>query len=124
VASIHWRLLFRLHDRGAVDRCLAKVSLLFGNGVQVGECKPYWKDPGLWECSIVSPAAVGSVADQVFGCPMVAQSLANGWYVIGSMSTESANGFSGVFAVGQGSRASRVVGLEWASFDLVCAPAE
>jgi hypothetical protein len=91
--------------------------MLFGPGVEVGECKPYWKIPELWECSLVSPAA-GSVAEQVLGCLLVAQSLATGWYVLGSLSAESANGFSGVFALRQGSGYTKVVGLEWASFDL------
>jgi hypothetical protein len=91
-------------------------------GIELGQCKPYWKESGLWECSIVSPAAVGSVAEQVFGCLMVAQSLANGWSIFGSLSAESANGFSGVFALGQESGSSKVAGLEWASFDLDSSP--
>jgi hypothetical protein len=110
--------MFRVPDRSALDKCLARVLPLFGAGVRVGECRPYWKIPELWECRLVSPASANSVAEQVLGCLLVAQGLASGWYVFGSLLAESADGFSGVFAVGQGSGSSKVVGLEWASFDL------
>ena len=117
VGSGHWRLLFRVSDRGALDRCLARVLPVFGSGAEVGECKPYWKIPELGECRLVSPTA-GSVAEQVLGCLLVAQGLGSGWYVFGPLSAESVEGFSGVFALGQGRGSSKVVGLEWASFDL------
>jgi hypothetical protein len=110
--------MFRVSDRDALDRCLAGVLPLFGPGVEVGECRPYWKVSELWECRLVSPASARSVAEQVLGCLLVAQGLASGWYVFGSLSADSADGFSGVFAVGQGTGSSKVVGVEWASFDL------
>ena len=32
--SIHWRLMFRVNDRRALDRCLARTLPLFGHGVE------------------------------------------------------------------------------------------
>src|SRR5947207_3316509 len=116
--SIHWRLMFRVNDRRALDRCLARTLPLFGGGVEVGECKPYWKIPGLWECNLVSRVPVGNTAGQVLACLLTAMSLATGWYILGSLSAERAEGFSGVFnAKGQGSTSGPAVGLEWASFN-------
>jgi hypothetical protein len=117
--SIHWRLMFRVNDRRALDRCLARTLPLFGGGVEVGECKPYWKIPELWECNLMSPVPTGSTAEQVLACLLTATSLATGWYILGSLSAESAEGFSGVFnAKGQGIVSGAAVGLEWASFDI------
>jgi hypothetical protein len=117
--SIYWRLMFRVNDRRAFDRCLARTLPLFGERVEVGEYKPYWKIPELWECNLVSPVAAGPTAEQVLACLLTAMSLATGWYILGSLSAGSAEGFSGVFnAKGQGSASGPAVGLEWASFDL------
>ena len=115
--SIHWRLMFRVNDRRTLDRCLASTLPLFGVAVEVGECKPYWKNPELWECNLVSPVSAGSAAEQVLACLLTAMSLATGWYILGSLSVESAEGFSGVFDKRQGSASGAAVGLEWASFD-------
>jgi hypothetical protein len=84
--SIHWRLMFRVNDRRALDRCLARTLPLFEDGVEVGECKPYWKTPELWECNLVSPVPAGSAAEQVLACLLTAMSLATGWYILGSLS--------------------------------------
>ena len=117
--SIHWRLMFRVNDRRALDRCLARTLPLLGGSVEVGECKPYWKTPELWECNVVSPVRVGTAAEQVLACLLAAMNLATGWYILGSLSAESAEGFSGVFtAEGQGTVSGQAVGLEWASFGL------
>ena len=115
--SIHWRLMFRVNDRRALDRCLARTLPLLGGSVEVGECKPYWKTPELWECNVVSPVRVGTAAEQVLACLLAAMNLATGWYILGSLSVESAEGFSGVFDKRQGSASGAAVGLEWASFD-------
>jgi hypothetical protein len=118
--SIHWRLMFRVNDRPALDKCLARTLPLFGGGIEVGECKPYWKTPELWECNLVSLVPVGTTAEQVLTCLLTAMNVATGWYILGSLSAESAAGFSGVFnAKWQGSPSGLAVGLEWASFDLV-----
>jgi hypothetical protein len=117
--SIHWRLMFRVSNRRALDRCLARALPLFGAGVEVGECIPYWKIPELWECNLVSFVPAGSTAEQVLACLLTAKRLASGWYILGSLSAESADGFSGVFdAKGQGGASGPAVGLEWASFHL------
>ena len=116
--SIYWRLMFRVNDRRALDRCLERTLPLFGGGVEVGECKPYWKIPELWECYLVSPVAVGTTAEQVFACLLTAMSLASGWYILGSLSVESAETFSGVFDKRRGNASGPAVGLEWASFDI------
>jgi hypothetical protein len=92
---------------------------LFGEGVEVGECTPYWKIPELWECNLMSRIPSGTAAEQVLGCLLTAMSLGTGWYILGTLSAESAEGFSGVFnAKGQSSASGPAVGLEWASFDL------
>src|SRR5580658_8713614 len=102
--SIHWRLMFRVKDQRALDRCLARTLPLFGGGVEVLERKPYWKIPELWECNLLSPVRAGTTAEQVLACLLTAMSLASGWYILGSLSAESAEGFSGVFnSKGQGS---------------------
>src|SRR5262249_61669933 len=110
--SICWRLMFRVNDRRALDRCLARTLPLFGPGVEVGECKPYWKIPELWECNLVSLVPAGSTAEQVLACLLTAKSLASGWYILGSLSAESADGFRGVFdARSQGGTSGSAVGL-------------
>jgi hypothetical protein len=122
-SSVLWRLLFRVANRPAFDRCLARALPLLGDGRDVGEGRPYWKDPALWECGVVSRATAESAAEVVLGCLLAAQRLASGWYILGSLSAESAEGFSGVFAAGQSGGSSKVPGLEWASFDVVGAGA-
>ncbi len=115
--TIRWRLLFRVSNRRALDKCLARSLPLFGARVEVGECQPYWKLPELWECNLESPLPTGSTADQVLACLLIAKSLASGWYIFGSLSAESADGFSGVFdAKGHGGASGPALGLEWASF--------
>jgi hypothetical protein len=117
--SIYWRLMFRVSNHRALDKCLARVLPLFGAGAAVGECKPYWKIPELWECNLVSLIPSEATAEQVLACLLTAKSLATGWYILGSLSAECADGFSGVFdAKGQGGASATAVGLEWASFNL------
>jgi hypothetical protein len=117
--SIYWRLMFRVSNRRALDKCFVRVLPLFGDDVEIGECKPYWKIPELWECNMVSLGPAGSTAEQVLACLLTATGLASGWYVLGSLSADSANGFSGVFdAKGQGRASGPAIGLEWASFDI------
>jgi hypothetical protein len=117
-SSVCWRLMFRVSDRTALDKCLARTIPLLDAGAALREAKPYWKVPELWECSLISPAHSGSAANQVLGCLLSAQSLGSGWRVAGSLSAECADGFGGVLAVGQGGASSNVAGLEWASFGL------
>ena len=122
---VSWRLMFRVNDRRAFDKCLARLIPLLGPGVVVGEGRPYWKIPALWECAAEGPALAGSAAEQVLGCLLVAKRLAAGWLVGGPLSADGALGFSGVFAAGPNGPASFAPGLEWASFDIVDAvPAE
>jgi hypothetical protein len=92
---------------------------IFADSVKFGECKPYWKMPELWECNIESPVCVGTTGEQILGCLVVATRLATGWYILGTLSNESADGFSGVFNKEQGTVSGAAIGLEWASFDLV-----
>jgi hypothetical protein len=117
-SSVQWRLMFRVANRAAFDKCLARILPLLGDGCAAGEGRPYGKVPELWECGVTVPAAGGSAAEQVLGCLLAAQRLASGWSVLGPLSAESAAGFGGVFAVGQGGASSHVAGLEWASFEL------
>ena len=64
---IQWRLMFRVSNRRAFDKCLARTPRLFGSGVEVGECKAHWKIPELSECNLVSPVPPGSTAEKVIG---------------------------------------------------------
>jgi hypothetical protein len=117
--SIQWRLMFRVSNRRALDKCLARVLPVFGNGVEIVDCRPYWKVPELWECNFLPLLPVGTAADQVLACLLTARSLASNWYILGSLSSESADGFSGVLdAKGQGGTTGAAVGLERASFDI------
>jgi len=116
---IHWRLMFRVSNRRALDKCLARTLPLFGSGIELGECKPYWKIPELWECNLVSPVSPGSTAEQVLACLLLCRSLASGWYIHCPRSAESADCFSGVFDQGQGGASSPLGWLEWASFRFV-----
>jgi hypothetical protein len=118
-STVHWRLMYRVSNRAAFDRCLARTVLLIDDGYSVGECGPYWKIPELWECALRTPVTTESVAEQIHACLTIAYRLASGWYVLGSLTAESANGFNGVFALGDNGARSYVVGLEWASFVLV-----
>jgi hypothetical protein len=124
-SAVRWRLLFRVANRAALDRCLGRVLRLLGEGAVAGEGMPYWKDPGLWECGVACPVPAGSVAECVLGCLLAAQRLASGWYILGSLSADRADSFGGVFAADQSGSVSKVPGLEWASFEVVPAvPAE
>src|SRR5579884_3889471 len=118
-STVQWRLMFRVANRAAFDKCLARVLPLLGGGCEAGEGRSYWKMPELWECGVTAPATGASPAEQVLGCLLAAQRLASGWYILGTLSAECAEGFGGVFAAGQSGAASRIPGLEWASFDVV-----
>jgi hypothetical protein len=120
-STVQWRLMFRVANRPAFDKCLARTLPLLGPGAEVGEGRPYWKIPELWECDVASRAPGEMAAEQVLGCLLAAQRLASGWHILGSLSGDSADGFSGVFAAGQSGSASKVLGLEWASFQVVAA---
>jgi hypothetical protein len=120
-STVQWRLMFRVADRAAFDKCLAHTLPLLGAGCEAGEGQPYWKSPELWECAVAVPISEGSVAAQVLSCLLAAQRLASGWHIFGTLSADCADGFSGVFAAGQSGAASSVPGLEWASFDVVTA---
>ena len=116
--SVRWRLMFRVKDRSGLDKCLARTLPLFGDSVELGECKPYWKITELWECNLLSSVPDGNAAEQVFGCLLTATNLASGWHILGSLSADAADGISGVFDARNGSASGPAVGLEWASFDL------
>jgi hypothetical protein len=117
-STVHWRLMFRVGNRAAFDKCLARALAALGPGGVAGEGRPYWKMPELWECPVESAAPAGAVADQVLGALLAAYRLASGWHLTGSLSADSAIGFGGVFAEGHRGASARVVGLAWASFEL------
>ena len=115
-ASVQWRLMFRVNNRAALDELLGRAMPLFGTQATLGEGKPYWKIPELWECSVVTPSPDGSAADKVLACLTTAQAIGAGWYVLGSVAPKD-DGFTGVFAADNGGT-PRVSCLVWASFDL------
>ena len=123
-STVQWRLMFRVANRAAFDKCLARTLPLLGAGCEAGDGRPYWKIPELWECAVVAPVAGESAAEQVMSCLLAAQRLASGWYILGTLSADSTEGFSGVFATGHSGSASKVSGLEWASFLVVALAAE
>jgi hypothetical protein len=118
-SKIHWRIMFRVNDRKAFDKCRTRVTPLLGPECEWSEGRPYWKIPELWECTVIVPYSVGSIANQVLASLLMAQRLASGWFILGSLSEETAIGFSGVFSIGANGGSSNVAGLEWASFDLL-----
>src|SRR5579885_2915859 len=97
-STVQWRLMFRVANRAAFDKCLVRTLPLLGAGCEAGDGRPYWKLPELWECAVTVPAGGGSAAEQVLGCLLSAQRLASGWYIRGTLSAECADGFGGVFA--------------------------
>jgi hypothetical protein len=117
-SKIAWRLMFRVRDRRAFNKCRARAEPLLGSDCEWGEGRPYWKISELWECDVAMRSSHASVADQVLNCLLAAQRLASGWYIFGTLSPEKPDGFSGVFSIGPGSSSS-IPGLEWASFDFV-----
>ena len=110
--------MFRVRKQASFDKCLARTVPLLGPGSVVSGGQPYWKMPELWECTASTPVAGTSAAEQVLECLLAANRVGIGWHVFGSLSNESAEGFTGVFSVRENGRSSRVAGLEWASFDL------
>jgi hypothetical protein len=118
-STILWRLMYRVNDRSTLDKCLERTLAHFGNNAELGECKPYWKIPELWECTIRTHFESGTIADHVVHCLTIATRLASGWYVSGNISPENSVGFFGVFAKGKGHATDGFLGLEWASFDVL-----
>jgi hypothetical protein len=118
-ARVCWRLMYRVANRAALDKCLGRTFPLFSDGYILGECKPYWKIPEYWECALETPVPAKSVPEQVLACLLMAYRLATAWYILGSLSAASANGFEGIFVLGHSGARSNVVGLEWASFALI-----
>lgn len=80
----------------------------------MGEPKPYWKTPELWECTVACPPVSGAAAAQVAHWLRIALELGGAWQIGGSLSHEPAM-LWGVFDV-RGDHA-HVRGLEWASFN-------
>ncbi len=117
--QVCWRLMFRVANRRALERCLADAVSSFNNEYVVGECKPYWKVPELWEAIVTTAVTAVSVQEQVFAILLSAYRLGTSWSICGCLSEESASGFEGVFSQGHAGARSNVVGLEWASFTVV-----
>ena len=116
---IHWRLMFRVSNQQAFDKCLTRTLPLLGSAVGIGECKPYWKIPELWECNLTSPVLPGTTAEQVLECLLICYRLAPVWHISGSLDANSVNSFTGVFDQRQGGVSSPLDWLEWASFRFV-----
>lgn len=114
---VHWRLMFRVANRQAFEKCMGRTLPLIGPDCEVGQGKPYWKIPELWECGVTSPACGDTPSEQVLAVLLTAKRLGNGWYVLGPLSTDNAIGFNGVFSISQ-NHSTNVVGLEWASFEI------
>ena len=114
--GIHWHLMFRTANKVSFAKCMSRVLPILVEQHEVSDGEPYWKCPELWECVVTTSIPVGSVAEQIGASLMIAQRLASGWSVVGSPSSGSAEGFGGVFSLGHNNGASKVLGLEWASF--------
>jgi len=113
--EVAWRLMFRVNDRVAADRCLAGALDRLAASV-TEEPKPYWKKPELWEVSLRSQ--FGSPASEgVVSVLSAANALATGWYVSGPVLVDGQlSGFEGVFDSQWGRQ--HVTGLQWASFSV------
>jgi hypothetical protein len=117
---ITWRLMFRVNDGRAAQRCIDRVRERLGGEWQVALCERYWKMPELWECCLEGAELDRSVAEMVLHCLLLANRLGVGWRVLGPSCADRIDGFSGVLAI-NASGAPSVPGLEWASFDLISA---
>jgi hypothetical protein len=110
--------MYRVANRTAFDRCLARTLSRFDHGYEIDDFKPYWKIPELWECSLTTPVPSESVAEQLLACLVIAYRLASGWFILGSLTAEKSDGFEGIFNRESNGARSYVAGLEWASFEL------
>jgi hypothetical protein len=115
--QIIWKLMFRVNNRRAFDRCLGSCLPLFGSDCNVEDGKQYWKIHELWECSIRTLLLHDILAENLLSCLLTATRLATGWHVLGPLTAESIAGFSGVFDKKHGGR-TWIPGLEWASFEV------
>jgi len=114
-----WRLMFRVGDRKAFDTSIKPILLLIGSECELKDCREYWKNPDLWECTIETPACGESVADQILQVLLIAFRIASGWTIMGSLDEESAEGFGGLFDVRNSVCKSHCLGLEWGEFQIV-----
>jgi hypothetical protein len=118
--QVAWRLLFRVNNRAAADRCTAGAQRVVP-GLVVGDPpKPYWKSPELWEVSCRSEFTWLD-SEGIVAILKAANALGNGWYVMGpSFTDDRLHGFDGVFDVRSGR--AHATGLHWASFSLLVLP--
>lgn len=113
--EVAWRLMFRVNNRVAADRCLARVlSTLCAEVIDAP--KPYWKIPELWEVSLRSEFG-SPPAEGITALLQAANSIASGWWVTGpTLNDGELLEFGGVFNNKHGG--SHVPGLEWGSFSV------
>jgi hypothetical protein len=97
---------------------IEKVRQAFGRDLEMTTDERYWKDRNLWEYSFWVLGAHGSAAEVVFDCLVLAARLGNGWYILGLDARRGPESMSGVFEEHQGGKPC-IIGLEWASFDLI-----
>jgi hypothetical protein len=113
--EVAWRLMFRVNDAPAMERCVARALEILGAKI-TGNPKPYWKKPELWEVSFRSPFALPAESG-VFEVLRTANCLGTGWLVSGPLVTDGAIAvFDGIFNVGTGR--PHISGLQWASFSV------
>jgi hypothetical protein len=111
-------LFFRVKNHTKALRKIDEVRRAFGRDLKIAVDERYWKDKNLWECSFWVEGADGSAADVVLDCLVLAARLGNGWYVLGLGGDGAVENFGGVLNGSQGGR-PHIMGLEWASFDLI-----
>jgi hypothetical protein len=113
--EVAWRLMFRVNDAPAMERCVARALEILGAKL-TGNPKPYWKKPEWWEASFRSPFTLPAESG-VFEVLRTANCLASDWLVSGPMVTDGAvTVFEGIFDVSTGR--PRISGLQWASFSV------
>jgi hypothetical protein len=117
--EVAWRLLFRVNDRVAADRCVASALRRLTAIVTEGP-KPYWKQTELWEVCLQSSLAP-PVSEGVLLLLVAADALGTGWNVSGPVILDGElSVFEGIFDRRWGR--PHVPGLHWASFSAGSSP--
>lgn len=119
--EVAWRLMFRVNDRVAADRCLARALGMLTASV-CDKPKPYWKQPELWEVSLRSRFGLPA-GESVLSLLAAASAMATGWSISGPLiADEQVSVFEGVFDARWGRE--HLAGLHWASFSVGVFPKE
>jgi hypothetical protein len=113
------RLMFRVKNRDKAMKEFGRAEEILGRKLELAGLERYWKIPELWDCRSRLTVETQTEAEQIEHYLLLANRLANGWYVLGphySWPDQRLDGFEGTFKKGQSH--SRLSSLDWAHFDM------